>query len=311
MSDIANLPRISVNALNQQQLGVALRDSFHDWGFALIGGHGVAPALIDDAEHAARALFALPLREKMRYHRAGTLGVRGYTPLKVETAKGAQLADLKEFWHVGRELPAHHRYAGVLAPNLWPAELPEFRRPTQALYRALDQLGQRLLGALGLTLGLPGDWFEQRVASGNSILRLLHYPPVSGDSGHVRAGAHEDIDVITLLPAAAEAGLELRDPGGRWLAVNAPPGMIVVNVGDMLQRLSNDVLRSTSHRVVNPPSEDRGQSRYAMPFFLHFQPDVEIRSLPGCVTPDNPERYPQPITEMEYLQQRLREIKLG
>ncbi len=145
----------------------------------------------------------------------------------------------------------------------------------------------------------------------DSILRLLHYPPLPGDIQGVRAGAHEDINAITLLLGAEEAGLEVLDRDGRWLPINPPPGSVVVNIGDMLQRLTNDVLPSTTHRVVNPRTERRGVARYSTPFFLHFAPDYAIRTLPRCVGPDRPDRYPEPITARDYLLERLREIKLA
>lgn len=311
MTTFADLPAIPVSQLSPAALTDALSLSFRRYGFAVVAEHGIDQGVIDRAYAASAALFALPEDAKRRYHLAGTGGVRGYTPFGVETAKGASHHDLKEFWHVGRELPADHRYRSVMTPNLWPAEVAGFRESTLALYDALDQLGRRLLSALAPSLGLSEDWFTGRIAEGNSILRLLHYPPVSLDSPHVRAGAHEDINVITLLLGADEAGLELLDRrDNSWLTVAAPPGTIVINIGDMLQRLTNHVLPSTSHRVVNPAPERRAYSRYSMPFFLHFEPEVEIRSLPACVSDANPDRYPEPITANEYLLQRLAEIRL-
>ncbi|MCU1500407.1 MAG: isopenicillin synthase family oxygenase, partial [Acidimicrobiales bacterium] len=159
-------------------------------------------------------------------------------------------------------------------------------------------------------LGLAPDYFADTVKDGNSVLRLLHYPPVSGTEPGIRAGAHEDINTITLLLGAQEAGLELLDRDGQWLPVAPKEGELVVNIGDMLQRLTNNVLKSTSHRVVSPAPERRGVSRYSMPFFLHFRPDFLIKTLPSCITPDRPDRYPTPITAHDFLQERLREIKL-
>jgi isopenicillin N synthase-like dioxygenase len=194
--------------------------------------------------------------------------------------------------------------------NLWPDEVPGFRSEVYGLFEGLDGLGKRVLRAIARYLGVGDDFFEEPVRYGNSILRLLHYPPVPADSPHVRAGAHEDINVITLLLGAEEAGLELLDRDGQWLAVDAPPGGVVCNIGDMLQRLTNHRLPSTTHRVVNPALERRGFSRYSKPFFLHFQPDYVIETLPGCVAPGRPDRYPEPITADGFLRERLREIKL-
>ena len=163
---------------------------------------------------------------------------------------------------------------------------------------------------VALGLGLPRTWFADKTALGDSILRLAHYPPVAAGASGVRAGAHEDINVITLLLGAEEAGLEILTRQGRWLAVNPPPGSLVVNVGDMLQRLTNHVLPSTTHRVVNPSPERAAVARLSTPFFLHFEPEFEIRTLPSCISAANPDRYPQPITAYDYLQQRLEEIGL-
>jgi isopenicillin N synthase-like dioxygenase len=288
----------------------ALGAAFERYGFAIVAEHGLDPALVEGADSHARAFFALPEAVKRRYHVEGGAGQRGYTPFGVETAKGARLHDLKEFWHTGRELPPGHPYRASMPDNLWPDEIDGFEPYVYGLYEALDGLGKRILRAVARHLQLDDRFFDEPVRLGNSILRLLHYPPVPADSPHVRAGAHEDINVITLLLGAEEAGLELLDRDGRWLPVNPPPGAVVCNIGDMLQRLTNHVLPSTSHRVVNPAPERRGFSRYSKPFFLHFAPDYEIATLPGCVTPARPDRYPEPITADGFLRERLREIKL-
>lgn len=275
----------------------------------MITGHGLPQDRIEAALAAAKAFFALP-EEVKRGYVVGQGFQRGYTPFGVETAKGAAHHDLKEFWHVGRDLPPGHRYRDLMAQNVWPAEVVEFRPAVGWLYQALDAMGRRLLEAIAAHLSLQRDYFDASVADGNSILRLLHYPPVPFDGPHIRAGAHEDINVITLLLGAEEAGLEVLDRDGRWLAVNPAPGSLVVNIGDMLQRLTNHVLPSTTHRVVNPPPERRGVARYSTPFFLHFNPDHLIETLPGCIGAGRPDRYPEPITAEAFLQQRLREIKL-
>ncbi len=290
-----------------RQLGA----SFERYGFAVISEHGLSQAMLDAALGQAKALFALPEAEKSAYAIPGGAGQRGYTPFGREAAKGATIQDLKEFWHVGRELaPGSHPHA-IMPANLWPRELPDFRPATLALYQALDELGGRILQAIAHHLHVARDAFDEPTREGNSILRLLHYPPVPADAAGVRAGAHEDINVITLLLGAEEAGLELLDRDGCWLAVQPPTGAIVCNIGDMLQRLTNHVLPSTTHRVVNPSSDRRGVSRYSMPFFLHFRPDFVIETLPGCITPQRPDRYPEPITADAYLRQRLSEIGLA
>jgi isopenicillin N synthase-like dioxygenase len=286
--------------------------SFERYGFAVLSDHPVPQAVIDEALADTTAFFALPVDEKLRYRIEGGMGQRGYVPFGVETAKGAQHHDLKEFWHVGRDLPPGHRFRDHMPDNVWPdAEVPGFRPHLVALYAALDGLGNRVLRAVARHLRLDDDFFAPTVEQGNSILRLLHYPPVPQDGPHVRAGAHEDINVITLLLGAEEAGLELLDRDGKWLAVNPPAGSIVINIGDMLQRLTNHRLPSTTHRVVNPAPERRGVARYSTPFFLHFASDYLIRTLPQTIDADHPDRYPQPITADGFLKERLREIKLA
>jgi isopenicillin N synthase-like dioxygenase len=289
------------------ELGAAYRE----WGFAGIRGHGIPQSLIDDAYAVFAQLFALPESTKRKYHVAGGGGARGYTPFGVETAKGATYSDLKEFWHIGREIPRDSKYAGVMQPNLWPEELPRFRQVGYDLYLALDQLGSQVLGALARHIGLPENYFADKTDNGNSILRPIHYPPITApDIPNVRAGAHEDINLITLLVGASAAGLEVLSRKGEWVPFTADADTIVVNIGDMLQRMTNHVYPSTTHRVVNPPGELARQPRYSTPFFLHLNPDVVIDVLPSTITADNPSRYPEPITAHAYLEQRLHEINL-
>lgn len=284
--------------------------SFARYGFAVIADHGLDQGVIDAAVADAKAFFALPTEAKRRYHQPGTGGARGYTPFGVEAAKDADVVDLKEFWHTGRDLPEGHPYRRYMRDNVWPEEIPGFAPHVKALYKHLDALGVRVLRAIARYLGLDDGFFDEPVRLGNSVLRLLHYPPVPADAPGVRAGAHEDINVITLLLGAEEAGLQVKDRDGGWLPINPPPGALVCNIGDMLQRLTNHVLPSTTHRVVNPAPERRAFSRYSTPFFLHFEPEYLIRTLPGCVSAENPDRYPEPITAEDYLLQRLREIRL-
>jgi isopenicillin N synthase-like dioxygenase len=286
-----------------------LGGSFERFGFAMVADHGIPQELIDRAWAMTKAFFDLPEEVKRGYFVAGGGGARGYTPFKTEIAKGATHVDLKEFWHIGRELAAGHRFSELMAPNIWPDQPEGFRETFVELFAAFDTAGDKLLSAIAVHLGLAPDWFDHAVADGNSVLRLLHYPPVTEDAPNVRAGAHEDINLITLLLGAEEAGLELLDKDGEWLPVKPPEGALVVNVGDMLQRLTNHILPSTTHRVVNPPVERRGHSRYSMPFFLHPAPDFLIKALPQTVTAENPEREP-PITAHDYLAERLAEIGL-
>ncbi|MEI7037353.1 isopenicillin N synthase family dioxygenase [Fulvimonas yonginensis] len=288
------------------ELGAAYRQ----FGFCCISGHGIPRELVEGAYQAFERFFALPTETKMKYHVPGSGGARGYTPFKVETAKDSRYPDLKEFWHIGREIPRDSRFAEVMPPNLWPQEVPEFKPYGYGLYEALDALGTRVLRALALHIGLPERYFDDKTDQGNSILRPIHYPPITEENiPNVRAGAHEDINFITLLVGASAEGLEVLSEG-QWLPITTEGDAIVVNIGDMLQRLTNHVYPSTSHRVVNPQNENARKPRYSVPFFLHPNPDVVLDPLPECVTPDNPSRYDTSLTSHEYLMQRLREIKL-
>ena len=286
-----------------------LGNSFAEYGFAIVRDHGVPSELIARAEEKSRAFFALPEEVKLRYHLKGQGGARGYTPFGIERAKDAAVHDLKEFWHVGRELPPGDPLERFMQPNVWPDEVASFRDTFETLYATMERTGLRILSAIALHLGLPEHFFDPTVENGNSVMRLLHYPPVPVEAeGRIRAAAHEDINTITLLLGAEEAGLELLAKDGRWLPVSPPEGALAVNIGDMLQRLTNGRLRSTTHRVINPVGERARHARYSMPFFLHFRPDFLIEPLPDCVAEgEAPE---SPITAHDYLMQRLREINL-
>jgi isopenicillin N synthase-like dioxygenase len=289
------------------ELGAAYRE----FGFCCISGHGIERGKIDGAYDAFVRFFALPDETKRKYHVAGSGGARGYTPFKVETAKDSKHADLKEFWHIGREIPRDSVYAEVMAPNLWPAEVPDFKTFGYGLYEALDGLGSRVLRALALHIGRPENYFADKTNFGNSILRPIHYPPLTQENiPNVRAGAHEDINLITLLVGASAEGLEVLTRDGEWLPIITEGDAIVVNIGDMLQRLTNHVYPSTTHRVTNPQNDNARKPRYSVPFFLHPNPDFVIDVLPECVTAENPNRYPASISAHEYLMERLREIKL-
>ena len=284
--------------------------SFEEYGFAIIADHGIPDELIHRAEEKAKAFFALPEEVKRKYLIPGGGGARGYTPFGIETAKGRQAHDLKEFWHVGRDLPAGHRFRDHMPDNLWPSEVPDFKNTFTELFATFDTAGLKVLKAIARYLKIDEDYFEDAVRDGNSVLRALHYPPVPKPTGeHIRAGAHEDINAITLLLGAEEAGLELLTRDGRWIPVSPKPGELVINIGDMLQRLTNGKLRSTTHRVVNPTPDRASKARYSMPFFLHFRSDFLIEALPETVPAGEQTKWP-PITANDYLQERLREIKL-
>jgi isopenicillin N synthase-like dioxygenase len=288
----------------------ALGASFRETGFAVITDHPVDLGMIEANLAATKAFFALPASVKRQYDGAAGGGQRGYTAFGTENAKGQTTADLKEFWHTGRTLPEHSPYRASMAETPAVAEVAGFDTATRSLFTALDDFGAALLRAAALHLALPEDWFDDKVNVGNSILRLLHYPPVLTPpaEGSVRAGAHEDINVITLLLGAEEAGLEVKHRSGAWLAVNPPPGAIVINCGDMLQRLTGGVLPSTTHRVVNPVPKRAKFPRYSTPFFLHFNQDYLIEALPVCLAEGGTAA--PAITAQDFLMERLREIGL-
>ena len=301
----------------------ALGQSFQRYGFAALSGlfdHpdlGISKPFVDRALAATQAFFALQDAVKQAYFIKGGGGARGYTPFGIETAKGHTHYDLKEFWHVGRDLLSGHPYSDVMADNIWPSEVADFQDAVSSLYQGLDQLGVKVLRAIARYLNIGDEFFTPTVKAGNSVLRLLHYPPVKamGESklgDHIRAGAHGDINTITLLMGAEEPGLQILDRDGQWLPITPPEGCIVINIGDMLSRLTNHVLPSTVHRVVNPANARQGFSRYSTPFFLHFAPDYLIKTLPGCISEDNPDQYAgQAITSHDFLLERLKEIKLA
>lgn len=304
MTDIAS---VSI-ARPLSEVADELGRSFAEYGFAVIRDHGIPADLIARAEDMSKAFFALPEEVKRSYILAGSGGARGYTPFGTEKAKDATVHDLKEFWHVGRDLPEGHALANFMAPNIWPDEVPEFRETFEALYAAFEEAGDRVLRAIALGLGLAEEFFVPTVKDGNSVMRLLRYPPLEGAEaeGAIRAAAHGDINTITLLLGAEEAGLELLKADGEWLAIDPPEGALVVNIGDMLDRLTNGKLVSTTHRVVNPKGDAAYRARYSMPFFLHFRPDYVIETLPSCAD----ENAPGPISSHAFLLQRLKEIGL-
>lgn len=307
----ANIATVSL-AQPSEAIAEALGQSFSEYGFAVVRDHGISQELIERADAASKAFFALPEDVKRAYHDPGKGGARGYTPFGTEKAKDADVHDLKEFWHVGRTLPQGHALAQFMAPNSWPKEVETFEETFSALYEAFEAAGLRVLEAIALHLELPREFFAASVKDGNSVMRLLHYPPLGPDApeGAIRAAAHGDINTITLLLGAQEAGLELLTKAGEWHAVEAEEGSLVINVGDMLERLTAGVLRSTTHRVVNPKGAGAQRSRYSMPFFLHFRPDYMIEPLEGCAAREG--ATPQPaISSHDFLQQRLREINLA
>jgi len=286
-----------------------LGGSLMDTGFVKVDGHRVTKTRVDAAYRDIEAFFALPEALKRAYLVPGTGGARGFTAFGSEHAKDNPVGDLKEFWHIGQDNPPDGKFEGDFMPNLWPAEVPSFKANLLGLFTDLEACAGTLLEAIALYLGLPQRHLADMVVGGNSILRLIHYPALKERyiEGGVRASAHEDINLITLLPAATESGLELLDRDGEWHAVDGLEGEIVADAGDMLSRHVNAKIPSTTHRVVNPKSPDT--VRYSMPFFCHPRPEVLLDCPAEILEPGERRRF-EPITAHDFLMQRLREIGL-
>ncbi|MBK1439714.1 isopenicillin N synthase family oxygenase [Parapedobacter sp. ISTM3] len=307
MTPTINIPRLDLLHYTQgttdqrHQFSKEIGKAFNETGFVTIANHGMDKALIDELYAVVEAFFALPEVTKLKYEIPGLAGQRGYTSRGKEKAKDATVPDLKEFWQRGQD------------DNPVVNELPRFDEITGEVYRRLESAGRELLKAIAVYLDLPEDYFEGKVHQGNSILRAIHYFPIdepdSLPDDAVRAGAHEDINLITLLIGASADGLEVLTREGTWYPVKAHGEDIVVNVGDMLQRLTNNKLKSTTHRVVNPPREQMKTSRYSVPFFLHPKADMSLAVLESCIGADNPKAYTD-ITAGDYLDERLRAIGL-
>lgn len=283
---------------------------FKYFGFIILKDHPVRVDLLDQAYEQSEALFHLPLETKNSYISQVGGNQRGYTPFGKEHAKNNPVHDLKEFWHVGRDLPPGHKYLAQYPDNIWPKEkeLSAFHTTMTQLYTALDHVGDIMLEALTTPLELEKDYFAKMVKDGNSILRLLHYPPLAmgADPRCVRAAAHEDINLITILVAATTSGLELLDRDGKWLPVETEKNNLIVDAGDMLARITNEVIPATTHRVVNP-QDGTNNHRYSMPYFIHPNPEAVLSCIESCK--GTGVKYP-PILAQDFLMQRLREIGL-
>jgi len=319
MSNTINIPQLNLldytegTAVQQAQFSEAIGRAFTETGFVTITNHGMDKTLIDELYRVIQQFFALPETEKRKYEIPGLAGQRGYTAKGKEKAKGANTPDLKEFWQRGQDIVGDETLKAQYPENVIVTELPEFNTITAKVYRQLEGIGRWLLKAIAVYLKLDEDYFEDKVVNGNSILRAIHYFPIENPENiapdAVRAGAHEDINLITLLIGASADGLEVLTRAGTWYPVKAYGEDIVVNVGDMLQRLTNNRLKSTTHRVVNPPKDLMRTSRYSVPFFLHPKADMSLAALPNCIDEAHPKLYPD-CTAGEYLDERLREIGL-
>ena len=295
-----------------QELGSA----FNTIGFVAIKGHGLTDTFTKDLYQEVENFFQSPDALKQAYEIEGIAGQRGYVGKGKETAKGFKVPDLKEFYHVGQDLgdiPDADPIKAEYPENCWPQELPQFKDDALEAYRTLENAGRQMLRAIALNLGLKEDYFEGKVIYGNSILRQIHYFPIENPNevpaDAVRAAEHGDINLITLLMGASADGLQVLRRDGKWIPITALPDQLVVNVGDMLERLTNKKLKSTIHRVVNPPREKMHTSRYSIPFFMHPRSEMDLSCLESCITEASPKHFPD-ITAGEFLEERLRELGL-
>ena len=289
-----------------QKLGKA----FEDVGFVAVKNHGIPDELIAGLYNYVKQFFFLPPDQKRKYEIPGLAGQRGYTSFGKEHAKGSEAPDLKEFFQFGQMVPATHQLKSEYPDNVIVEGVPGFNETLVKAYRAFEKSGASLLQAIALYLGLQEHYFDAYVEEGNSIIRAIHYPPITIEpKSAIRAEQHEDINLITLLVGASASGLEILTKNNEWVAVTSLPEQIVVNVGDMLQRLTNNRLKSTTHRVVNPPRELWQTSRFSIPFFLHPKSSMSLAALESCIDARHEKAY-EDITAGEYLEERLREIGL-
>jgi isopenicillin N synthase-like dioxygenase len=285
--------------------------AYEDIGFVALKGHFLDDKLVGDLYSEVRNFFNLPLETKAKYEIPGIGGQRGYVSFGKEHAKGRSAGDLKEFWHFGQYVSEGSKYANEYPDNVTVSELPHFNEVGKEAYRMLEKTGVYVLRALALYIGLDEFYFDNYIKDGNSILRPIHYPPITDEpkDGAVRAAAHGDINLITLLMGAQGKGLQVQNHNGDWVDAIAQPDELMINVGDMLARHTNNRLKSTIHQVVNPPRELWGTSRFSIPFFMHPVSDMPLNCLEKCIDADHPKGFDD-ITAGEYLDERLVELGL-
>ncbi|MEO5601939.1 MAG: 2-oxoglutarate and iron-dependent oxygenase domain-containing protein [Cyclobacteriaceae bacterium] len=309
--DLANF--LSRDERKKENFVSELGAAFNSIGFVAIRNHFLRDEMQQELYGAVRKFFALPDHVKQGYEQSHLAGQRGYIGKGKEHAKGRNTGDLKEFFHIGQELPADQLASEGYPPNIWPLEVPELKTVTIDVYHALEKTGMYMLRAIALYLNLPETYFDDKIKNGNSLLRPIHYYPIENPdtvpSDAVRAAEHGDINLITLLMGASADGLQVLRRDGKWIPITALPDQLVVNVGDMLERLTNKKLKSTIHRVVNPPRKMMNTPRFSIPFFMHPRSEMNLASLPGCLNAANPKIW-EDISAGEFLDQRLAEIGL-
>ena len=314
--DFKNIPSVDLadftegNKETKAAFVKELGKAFEEIGFVAVKNHGLNDALCAELYAQVKGFFTLSKKEKEAYEIEGLAGQRGYVSFGKEHAKNKNEGDLKEFWHFGQTVEDNDPIKEEYPDNVQVNELPKFNAVGREVYQKLEATGREMLRAIALHLNLDENYFDAKIHNGNSILRPIHYPPITHEpKDAVRAAEHEDINLITLLMGASADGLQVLNKSGEWISVTALPDQIVVNVGDMLQRLTNNKLKSTTHRVVNPPREKWDTSRYSIPFFLHPRSEVSLNCLPSCISESNPKNFFD-ITAGEYLEQRIIELGL-
>lgn len=307
---IVDLSDFLAGGERKQKFVHELGKAFEEIGFVSVRNHGVPQALIDAYYEAVQQFFSLPSDIKKKYEDPALAGQRGYTSFGKETAKGYDAPDLKEFWQMGQIVEGEEMPKEDYPDNIAVQEVPDFNALGEKLFKAFENSARELLRAIAIHLSIGEYYFDKHIHNGNSILRAIHYPPITQEpKSAIRAEQHEDINLITLLVGASAEGLQLLNKNNEWLDITAPEGCLVINVGDMLQRLTNNKLKSTTHRVVNPPREKWHTSRYSIPFFTHPRSEMRLDCLSSCVDDKNPMHY-TPISAGEYLNERLIEIGL-
>ncbi|HKJ06337.1 MAG TPA: 2-oxoglutarate and iron-dependent oxygenase domain-containing protein [Flavobacteriaceae bacterium] len=311
-----NIPSVNLNDFlsedqsKKEKFIREIGEAYEEIGFVALKGHFLSEELTDKLYQKVQDFFSLPTHVKEKYEIEGIGGQRGYTGFGKESAKGRKEGDLKEFWHFGQEVEDNDQLKKIYPENVDVAEVDGFNEIGLEAYKQLEKTAIYVLRALALYIGLDEFYFDKYVKNGNSILRPIHYPPIVNEpKGAVRAAAHGDINLITLLMGASASGLQVQNKKGEWIPVTALPEQLVINVGDMLERLTNNKLRSTIHRVVNPPREEWGKSRYSIPFFTHPISDMKLNCLDECIDDTHPKVYDD-ITAGEFLNERLRELGL-
>ncbi|MBN8565671.1 2-oxoglutarate and iron-dependent oxygenase domain-containing protein [Flavobacterium filum] len=301
---------LSDDPVRKQKFVNEIGKAYSDIGFVALKGHFLDDRLVDELYSEVRNFFTLPVETKSKYEIPGIGGQRGYVSFGKEHAKGRSAGDLKEFWHFGQYVSEGSKYAGEYPDNVEVTELPKFNEVGKEAYQMLEKTGVYVLRALALYLGLDEFYFDKYIKDGNSILRPIHYPPITDEpKDAVRAAAHGDINLITLLMGAQGKGLQVQNHNGDWIDAMAEPDELMINVGDMLSRHTNNKLKSTIHQVVNPPRELWGTSRYSIPFFMHPVSDMRLDVLEDCIDENNPKLY-EDISAGEFLHERLVDLGL-